>query len=342
MGFSECRTDRSGTVMNKKTIISIVAILVVLVLLPMVITSPYHMHLVITTCINVMLGFSFSLLYSAGMLSIAGGAFWGIGAYASALLVMKLGFSFWTALPLSAFIALLVALVLGTVITKTSGLAFMIQTLVLAMIIPEIFGNFELFGGWAGLLGIPAPNSLGPIAFLGKVPFYYLAITLLLLNVLVFQALYFSRVGRAWRAIRLNPNLAAMLGVNIFRYRMIAFMISSASAGLAGSLYAHYFQSLEPGMFGAYKGINIQIFSLLGGLNFSILGPVIGAAIMTFVPEFLRVSKEIEPILTGALLIFLVIFLPGGILSFGELITNKREAFRRRKAKARMDECQYE
>jgi hypothetical protein len=154
--------------MNKKTIISIIAILVVLLLLPMVITSPYHMHLIITTCINVMLGFSFSLLYSAGMLSIAGGAFWGIGAYASALLVTKLGFSFWTALPFSALAALLVALVLGTVITKTSGLAFMIQTLVLAMIIPEIFGNLELFGGWAGLLNpvqIPGPLRFGEILY---------------------------------------------------------------------------------------------------------------------------------------------------------------------------------
>jgi branched-chain amino acid transport system permease protein len=95
-------------------------------------------------------------------------------------------------------------------------------------------------------------------------------------------------------------------------------------------------------MFGAYKGINIQIFSLLGGLNFYILGPVIGAAIMTFVPEFLRVSREIEPILTGALLIFLVIFLPGGILSLGGLITDIREAFQKKKGKAEMGKRQYE
>lgn len=95
-------------------------------------------------------------------------------------------------------------------------------------------------------------------------------------------------------------------------------------------------------MFGAYKGINIQIFSLLGGLNFYILGPVIGAAIMTFVPEFLRVSKEIEPILTGALLVFLVIFLPGGILSLGELISSIREIFRGKKEKMRKSEGKYE
>ncbi len=83
-------------------------------------------------------------------------------------------------------------------------------------------------------------------------------------------------------------------------------------------------------MFGAFKGINVQIFSILGGLNFYILGPVIGSAIMTFVPELLRVSKEIEPILTGGLLIFLVIFLPGGILSVGELISSIRGIFQKK------------
>jgi branched-chain amino acid transport system permease protein len=328
--------------MNRKIIIGIAALIVVLALLPFVLTSSYHMHLIIMTCINVMLGLSFSLLYSAGMLSIAAGAFWGIGAYTSALLVMSLGLSFWVALPLSALIASLAALIVGTVITRTSGVAFLIQTLVLGMIVPEIFGNFEIFGGWAGLLGIPAPNPIGPIKFLRKIPFYYLAIILLLVNILVFKALYLSRVGRAWRAIRLNPNLAATLGINLYRYRQLAFMISSASAGLAGSLYAHYFQSLEPGMFGAFKGINVQIFSILGGLNFYILGPVIGSAIMTFVPELLRVSKEIEPILTGALLIFLVIFLPGGILSVGKLISSTRGIFQKKNPIAREGESEYE
>ena len=97
-------------------------------------------------------------------------------------------------------------------------------------------------------------------------------------------------------------------------------MISAAGAGLAGSFYAHYFQTLEPNMFNVFKSIYVQIYSILGGLNFYILGPVIGAAIITFVPELLRVGKEIEPIMTGTVLIFLVIFLPGGILSLPERV----------------------
>ena len=312
------------TAISGKAIIAIGALLAALAVLPLVITSPYQMHLIIMTCINVMLGLSFSLLYSTGLLTIGVAAFWGIGGYTSALLVTKLGLSFWFALPLSALMAAFVALAIGSIIVRTPGIAFLIQTLVLSMIVPEVFGYSEFFGSWAGILGIPGPNSLGPIRFLRKVPFYYLAVTLLLLNILVFQALYSSRVGRAWRAVRLNANLAETVGIDLYWYRLLAFMISSASAGLAGSFYAHYFQSLEPGMFSAFKSIYIQIYSILGGLNYYLLGPAIGAAIMTFVPELLRIGQEIEPILTGAVLILLVIFLPGGILSIGEVISATR------------------
>jgi branched-chain amino acid transport system permease protein len=300
--------------------------------LPLVITSSYQMHLLIMTCINIMLGLSFSMLYSIGLMSMAAACFWAVGAYCSALLVMQAGLSFWVALPASGFAGALAGLVTGTIIVRVPGVGFLIKTLVLAMVVPEVVGYFEFFGGWAGILGIPGPESIGSLVFVRKVPYYYLGLGLLFLNILVFQALYTSRVGRAWSAIRLNPNLAETLGINLYGNRMLAFVISSASAGVAGSFYAHYFQTLEPGMFTAFKAILIQIYSILGGLGFYILGPVVGAAIMTFVPEFLRISKEIEPILTGLVLIVLVIFLPGGILSvpdrlglFRSRVTGKTE-----------------
>jgi branched-chain amino acid transport system permease protein len=289
--------------------------LVLAAALPLAVHSSYQMHLVIMTCINIMLALSFSLLYSIGLLTMAAAAFWGVGAYCSALLVLKAGLSFWIALPLSGLAAALSGLAIGSVVVRVPGVGFLIKTLVLAMIVPEVFGHFDFFGGWAGILGIPGPDPVGPLVFARKVPFYYLGLGLLLINILVFHALYSSRVGRAWSAIRLNPNLAETLGINLYGHRMLAFVISSASAGVAGSFYAHYFQTLEPGMFSAFKAILIQIYSILGGLGFYIFGPVVGAAIMTFVPELLRISKEIEPILTGLVLIVLVIFLPGGILS---------------------------
>ena len=315
-----------GTGAARKKIVLCGVLVVMAAALPLVITSSYQMHLVIMTCINIMLGLSFSLLYSSGLLTMAGAAFWAIGAYSSALLVLKGGLSFWLALPASGFAAALAGLVLGSVVVKVPGVGFLIKTLVLAMIVPEVFGHFEFFGGWAGILGIPGPDPIGPLVFVKKTPYYYLALGLLLLNILAFQALYTSRVGRAWSAIRLNPSLAETLGINLYGYRMLAFVVSSASAGVVGSLYAHYFQTLEPGMFSAFKAILIQIYSILGGLGFYIFGPVVGAAIMTFVPEMLRISKEIEPIITGLVLILVVIFLPGGILSIPDRLRSFRSS----------------
>jgi len=302
----------------------------ILALLPTVVKSPYYMHLVIMTCDNIMLGLSFSLLYSTGLLTMAAGAFWGIGAYTSALLVMKAGLSFWIALPLSGMCSVLIALGTGAVITRIPGIAFLIQTMVISLIIPEVVGYSEFLGGWGGLLGIPGPSPVGPLRFVGKAPYYYLVVVLLMLNVLAFAALYSSRVGRAWRSIRVNAQLAETLGINLYRFRLLAFVISSAAAGLAGSFYAHYFQALEPGMFTAFKSINVQIFAILGGLNYYVVGPAVGAAIMTFVPELLRVGKEIEPVITGVVLILLVIFLPGGVLSLPERLGSFSWGLKRR------------
>ncbi|HVN25330.1 MAG TPA: branched-chain amino acid ABC transporter permease [Syntrophorhabdales bacterium] len=300
---------------RKKGIIALGCACLILALLPFFTDSRYFMHLIIMTCINIMLGLSFSMLFSAGLVTMGAAGFWGIGAYTSALLVLKAGLSFWVAMPLAALATACVAFIVGLVIIRAPGVAFIIQTMIVNMILVQVFGHFEFFGGWAGLLDIPAPNPIGPITFTGKTANYYLILMLLLVNILAFYALYTSRIGRAWSAIRLNARLAETLSVDLFRYRLVAFIISSAGAGLAGSFYAHYFQTLEPNMFNVFKSIYIQIYSILGGLNFYIPGPVIGAAIITFVPELLRIGKEIEPILTGAVLILLVIFLPGGILS---------------------------
>jgi len=305
---------------QKKVLITLGCVCLILAFLPVFTDSRYFMHLIIMTCINIMLGLSFSMLFSTGLITMGAAGFWGIGAYTSALLVLKAGLTFWIALPLAALMTVFVAFVVGIVIVRAPGVAFIIQTMVVNMILVQVFGHFEFFGGWAGLLDIPAPNPIGPITFTSKTANYYLILILLLVNILGFYALYTSRVGRAWSAIRLNARLAETLSVDIFRYRLAAFMISAAGAGLAGSFYAHYFQTLEPDMFNVFKSIYVQIYSILGGLNSYILGPVIGAAIITFVPELLRVGKEIEPIMTGMVLIFLVIFLPGGILSLPERV----------------------
>jgi branched-chain amino acid transport system permease protein len=108
--------------------------------------------------------------------------------------------------------------------------------------------------------------------------------------------------------------LAGTLGINAYRYRLLAYVIGSTTAALAGCFYAHYFQNITPGAFSGWTSIYVQLYAVLGGLEFYILGPAIGAVIMTFVPEYLRVVREIEPIITGVLLLIIILFFPGGIL----------------------------
>lgn len=289
--------------------------------LPFVVKSPYQMHLLIMLCINIMLAMSFAMLFSTGLITIGAASFWAVGAYASALFVMDLDISFWGALPLAGLCTGVVALVLGSIIVRAPGVAFVVQTMVINMIVVQALGQIEALGGWGGILGIPRPDSIGPLRFVGKTHYYYLVLFLLGLNVLAFYALYSSRIGRAWSAIRLNPRLAQTLGISLFRYRLLAFVIASMSSGAAGSFYAHYFGTIEPGTFSVFKSIYIQIYGILGGLNFYLMGPAVGAFIMTLLPELLRVGKEIEPVLTGAILILLVIFLPGGVLSIPERVS---------------------
>jgi branched-chain amino acid transport system permease protein len=255
-----------------------------------------------------------------GLISLAIAAFWGMGAYASTMLVMKMNLSFWLSLPAAAVVAGLIALGVGYVFVRNAGFGFLMLTAVLGMLIVVVFGNIPLLGGYAGIDGIPPPDPISfpflrSIEFSSKVPYYYLIWLLLLLVTAAYSAFYGAWTGRAWMAIGLNPRLAESLGVNVFRYRLWAFVIGSATAGLAGSFYAHYVSAVIPGSFDVFKTIHVHIYAILGGVEFAFLGPLIGSLIMTLVPEFLRIAREIEPIITGLLVIVLILFLPRGLLS---------------------------
>jgi branched-chain amino acid transport system permease protein len=112
----------------------------------------------------------------------------------------------------------------------------------------------------------------------------------------------------------LSPRLAASLGVNLFRYRLLAFVIGGVSAGLMGAFYAHYYGSVIPATFDPYKTIYAHVYAILGGVSFAVFGPVVGAFVMTAMPEVLRIAKEVEPVFTGAIVVLLVMFLPNGLL----------------------------
>jgi branched-chain amino acid transport system permease protein len=299
--------------------IAAVVFFLVVIALPQFIHSSYYVHLLILIVMNSVLAMTFILLLRAGLLNMSIAAFWGIGAYSTGMLTLKGGLSFWAALPIAVAIAALVALVFGAILVRHGGLGFIIPSLILAFIVPLVFGTFKVFGGHVGLIRIPAPSAIPlpgghHITFATEKSYYYLLLVFAVVVVLVLLALYRSWAGRAWRALGLSTNLAQSVSINPFRYRLLCFVIVSAMAALMGVFFAAYSANIQPDTYGPFKAIYVQMYAILGGVGNPIIGPIIGAGILTAIPEALRVVNNFEPMVTGALIILILIFLPQGIL----------------------------
>jgi branched-chain amino acid transport system permease protein len=307
-------------------IFGIILVLIIFILIPVFIKSPYYLDLVIIMMMNAVLAMTFLILLRTGLISMAIAAFWGIGAYASALLATNFGLSFWFCLPAAVIITAIIALILGYPLLKNAGFTFVILTSVIGMLFVVAMGNINTFGGYNGISKIPPPPSIhipfvSDIAFTlnDKVPYFYLLLFLSIVSILIIQAFYAAWTGRAWKAIGLNPRLAQSIGVDLYRYKLISFVVSSAICGLMGSFYAHYQGFVQPDTFNLFPyTIYIQIYAILGGIGYAIIGPILGSVIMTFFPEFMRISREYGPIFLGVLVIIMIMFLPHGLLSLLE------------------------
>lgn len=294
-------------------------------LVPVWVRSPYYIDLFIVLLINAALAMTFVMLLRTGLISLAVAAFWGIGAYASALLSLKAGLPFWACLPLSTVITALAALAIGYVIIRNAGFTFVIMTTVIAMLFVTVVGNIQWMGAYNGISNIPRPETidlgaLGSIAFDSKIDFFYLGLFLFVVIVLVINAFYASWAGRAWNAIGLNPRLAQSIGVNVFRYRLMSFVVGCAVAGLVGSFYAHYQTFIIPTAFNLFpKTIYIQVFAVLGGVGYATLGPIVGAGLLSLFNELFSGFEEYSIMIVGALVLVMVVFMPKGLLSLSAL-----------------------
>ncbi|HXZ94752.1 MAG TPA: branched-chain amino acid ABC transporter permease, partial [Dehalococcoidia bacterium] len=187
----------------------------------------------------------------------------------------------------------------------------------------ELLGHITLLGGWDGITGIPKA-AIGSFFFLSKTSYYYLTLALIGVSILIFYALYRSPIGKAWTAIGQSIDLAASVGINIFRYRMAAYVASGFTAGLSGSLYAHYMTYLVPSTFDITRSLQLAISAVVGGLRSFIAGPIIGTVIMEIFPELLRITDKYEPIFVGFLIILCTLFFRRGVLgSLPKLGTRK-------------------
>jgi branched-chain amino acid transport system permease protein len=295
---------------------------------PAWLVSPYHLHVLIMAGIFTILALSLNLLLGyTGQLSLGHAAFFGIGAYTSALLALKLDWSFWLALPSAAAAAGLAGWAIGRLALKLRGAYFVLVTISFAGVISLVSINWmELTNGPLGLPGVPAPE-LGAWSFRTKRAYYYLVLGAAALSYLVCHRIVRSRIGRALIALRENEPLAESVGIDGTRYLVLAAVVSAALAGVAGSLYAHYTRFVSPEVFLFTYTVTMVIMVIAGGQG-TLIGPVIGALLFTALPEALReaMAWQWQMLAYGLLLIALVFFLPRGIVPSFERWQRSRAA----------------
>ena len=303
---------------------------VVLFLVPLFIASQFYLHLLIWMFLLVVLSSGLRTLFTAGQISFAHAGFMAIGAYVSALLVMKLGFSVWAAMPLAGVAAALVSLLVGYPTLRIKGVYFFMASFSFGVIVILVVSSYwqDLLGGYSGIVSIPRPNSITipgfpAIDFVGKIPFYYLALFITLICLLVFYRLDRSRIGMTWRAIKEADGLAETSGINIMNYKVLAFAVACFFAGIAGSFLAHYFRAIGPETFSFDLSVSMVVFMLVGGAA-SIYGPVLGVFVFTILAEVFKSFGGVgwEPLLYGLALMVFISFLPEGLIALPHYVNS--------------------
>jgi branched-chain amino acid transport system permease protein len=302
-------------------LLAVLALLITGIYLPSLISVPYFMHLIILALIGVVMAQGQNLIQGfTGYVSITQAGFMGLGAYFSTLLTLHTGCSAWLTLALAPIFTAGFAVLVGYPALRVKGHYFAIVTLAYNLVIFTVLLSFSsLTGGEAGLSNIARPAQfqlLGMVIdFEGKSSPNYFRLVLLIASLATLGCglVLHSRIGRVLLAIRQNEALTESLGVSIVRYKLLAFVISAAYAGMAGGLYAHYIGFLNPDPFGVDQSLNTILAVILGGSG-TLSGPVVGAFAVTFLPEYLRIADSYRLVTYGFILIMTTIFLPRGVV----------------------------
>ncbi len=305
----------------RRRVVAPAVLLAVAATAPLWVWNPYHLHTLIMAGIFAVLALSLNLLLGyTGQLSLGHAAFFGIGAYATALLSVKLDWSPWVGMLAATVLPGLAGWGIGRLALKLRGAYFVLLTISFAGVISLVSVNWmDLTNGPLGIPGVPALAvalpGLPELSFRGKGAFYYLVLGAVVAAYVLCRRLIASRVGRALVALRENEALAESVGIDGTFYLVLAAAISAAMAGAAGGLYAHYTRFVSPEVFLFTYTVTMVIMVVAGGKG-TLAGPVLGAVIFTVLPEALRAlaSWQWQMLLYGLLLIAALFFMPRGIV----------------------------
>jgi len=267
--------------------------------------DPYTLQILVNIGIGIILAQGLNIITGmTGQLSLGHAAFMSIGAFTGALLTIKTGVPFYLTILLSGMVTAGAAALVGLPILRLSGDYLAICTLGFAEIVKVIFLNLDITNRALGLT-VPSPETFMPMPI-------FVLITVVL-SVIAASFIDNSRFGRALKAIRDDEIAAESTGINIVRFKIQSFAVSAFMAGVGGCLYAHFIGYINPSDFGFLKSIDMLSMVVLGGLG-SIPGAVLGATLLSVAPEFLRFMSQYRMMVYGALLVFLMVFRPNGLL----------------------------
>lgn len=289
-------------------------VLALAVIFPFITSNPYVIRLAILSGIFIILSLSLNLLTGfAGQISLGHIAFYGIGAYTAAILSKNFGVNFIVCMIAAMVVAGIFGVLLGLPTLKLGGYYLAIVTMGFAEIIRLVELNWiDLTNGPLGILNIPKPELFG-ISLSSPRAYYFICLILVLLTLILIKNILDSRIGYALGTVRGDDNASKFMGVNVFRYKIMAFVISAALAGMAGAFFAQYVTFIDPTSFAADQSTQVLIMVIFGGLG-SLPGSIIGAVVLTIVPELLRGLAEYRMLIYGVVLVFMMLVRPEGLL----------------------------
>jgi branched-chain amino acid transport system permease protein len=299
--------------MGKKNKICLLIFSGVIFILPAFLQNNYHLMVLNLAALNVLVVVGLNLLMGyAGQISLGHAAFFGLGAYLSAILTTTYGFPVWPSLILAMIITGMVALAMGIPTLKLEGHYLVMATLGFNVIVYIVLIQLEpVTGGPSGFAGIPRLQAAGFI-FDSDRKVFFLVWAVAIGSLLLSLNLIHSRVGRAMAALSQNETAARCAGIDTQNYKVRAFILSAVLASLAGSFYAHYITFISPGTFSFFYSLQVVTMVLVGGMG-SLWGPVFGALLLTLLPEALHSVKEYNVLLYGVILMVILVYFPHGL-----------------------------
>ena len=280
--------------------------------------SGYVITILITVAIYAILAHSLNIITGhAGQISLGHAAFFGIGAYTSALLYTEAGLPFWVSVPLAAIAAGIIGALLGIPCLRVRDDFLAITTMGINFVVEAVFLYIPFFGGAMGIGGINLPDWFG--REMSKPEYFILILVVFGFLLIVDYQLGRSWIGLAWASIREDEQAAEAMGVDVVRFKVMAFILGSMIAGLAGGFYAHFLTFIMPQNFGFPMSIVILSMVVFGGIG-TRWGPLLGALILGILPEISRPIMEYRTFVYGLLLMFMMRFQPEGLLGSESLL----------------------